>query len=133
SPLSMKTSMRDRLEQLAHRLIEVDALLSEPEIAGDMDRYRKITRERAELEPVVTVFNAFTSAEGDIEAAQEMMSDPDMRELAEEELELSKEKLENLAAELQVLLLPRDPDDRRSVFLEIRAGTGGDESALFAG
>ncbi len=125
--------MRDRLEQLAHRLIEVDALLAEPEIASDMDRYRKIMRERAELEPVVTVFNAFLSTEGDIEVAQEMVSDPDMRAMAEEELKLGKEKLEQLESELQVLLLPRDPDDGRSVFLEIRAGTGGDESALFAG
>ncbi|QAA94380.1 peptide chain release factor 1 [Pollutimonas thiosulfatoxidans] len=129
----MKSSMRNRLEQLAHRLIEVDALLSEPEIAGDMDRYRKITRERAELEPVVTVFNAYVATEGDIQAAQEMLRDPDMRDMAEEELELGKDKLEQLAANLQVLLLPRDPDDSRSVFLEIRAGTGGDESALFAG
>ncbi|MGB6103084.1 MAG: peptide chain release factor 1 [Pusillimonas sp.] len=129
----MKSSMRDRLEQLAHRLIEVDALLAEPEIAGDMDRYRKISRERAELDPVVAVFNAFLAAEGDIEAAQEMMADPDMRAMAEEELKLGKEKIEALEAELQLLLLPRDPDDGRSVFLEIRAGTGGDESALFAG
>ncbi len=129
----MKTSIHDRLEQLAHRLIEVDALLAEPEIASDMDRYRKISRERAELEPVVTAFNAYRATEGDIQAAQEMMSDPDMRDMAEEELELGREKLEKLEAELQVLLLPRDPDDSRSVFLEIRAGTGGDESALFAG
>lgn len=125
--------MRDRLEQLAHRLIEVDALLAEPEIAGDMDRYRKISRERAELEPVVTVFNQFLTTEGDIETAQEMMADPDMREMAEEELKLGKNRIEALEAELQVLLLPRDPDDGRNVFLEIRAGTGGDESALFAG
>lgn len=125
--------MRDRLEQLAHRLVEVDALLAEPEIASDMDRYRKISRERAELDPVVAVFNDFLSTEGDIEAAQEMMADPDMRAMAEEELMLGKEKLEQLEADLQVLLLPRDPDDGRSVFLEIRAGTGGDESALFAG
>lgn len=125
--------MRDRLEQLAHRLIEVDALLAEPEIAGDMDRYRKISRERAELDPVVAVFNSFLATEGDIEAAQEMMADPDMRGMAEEELMLGKEKLEQLEADLQVLLLPRDPDDSRSVYLEIRAGTGGDESALFAG
>ncbi|AEC20991.1 peptide chain release factor 1 [Pusillimonas sp. T7-7] len=125
--------MRDRLEQLAHRLIEVDALLAEPEIAGDMDRYRKISRERAELDPVVAVFNSFLATEGDIKTAQEMMADPDMRGMAEEELMLGKEKLEQLEADLQVLLLPRDPDDSRSVYLEIRAGTGGDESALFAG
>ncbi|WP_041682722.1 peptide chain release factor 1 [Pusillimonas sp. T7-7] len=129
----MKSSMRDRLEQLAHRLIEVDALLAEPEIAGDMDRYRKISRERAELDPVVAVFNSFLATEGDIKTAQEMMADPDMRGMAEEELMLGKEKLEQLEADLQVLLLPRDPDDSRSVYLEIRAGTGGDESALFAG
>lgn len=125
--------MRNRLEQLAHRLIEVDALLAEPEIANDMDRYRKITRERAELEPVVNAFNAYEAAEADVQAAQDMMSDPEMREMAEEEVKISKDKIEQLEDELQVLLLPRDPDDSRSVFLEIRAGTGGDESALFAG
>jgi len=125
--------MRNRLEQLAHRLIEVDALLAEPEIAGDMDRYRKISRERAELEPVVTVFNAYVATEGDMQAAQEMVADPEMRAMAEEELKLGKARLDTLADELQVLLLPRDPDDGRSVFLEIRAGTGGDESALFVG
>src|SRR5690606_35915421 len=129
----MKSSMRNRLEQLAHRLIEVDALMAEPEIANDMDRYRKISRERAELEPVVAVFNAFVATEGDIAAAQEMMAEPEMREMAEEELKLGKDKLEQLEADLQLLLLPRDPDDGRSVFLEIRAGTGGDESALFVG
>ncbi len=129
----MKPSMRNRLEQLAHRLIEVDALLAEPEIANDMDRYRKITRERAELEPVVNVFNAYEAAEADIKAAQEMMSDPEMREMAEDEVKIGKDKIEKLEEELQVLLLPRDPDDSRSVFLEIRAGTGGDESALFSG
>jgi len=82
---------------------------------------------------VVTAFNAYRATEGDIQAAQEMMSDPDMRAMAQEELELGREKLEKLSDELQLLLLPRDPDDSRSVYLEIRAGTGGDESALFAG
>ncbi len=125
--------MRNRLEHLARRLIEIDALLAEPEIAGDMDRYRKLTRERAELEPVVMAFTAYTGTEGDIATAQEMMSDPDMKAMAEEEFKLGKARLEELAADLQILLLPRDPDDGRSVFLEIRAGTGGDESALFAG
>src|SRR5690606_15268084 len=121
------------LEQLAHRLIEVDALLAEPEIAGDMDRYRKISRERAELDPVVTVLNAFTATEEDIQAAQEMVSDLGMRAMDEDELKLGNAWLEELEDELQVLLLPRDPDDSRSVFLEIRAGTGADERALFAG
>lgn len=125
--------MRVRLEQLAHRLIEIDALLAEPEIASDMDRFRKLSRERSEIEPVVNAFNAYRAAESDIRAAQEMLSDPDMRELAEEELEAGKRRIESLESELQILLLPKDPDDDRSVFLEIRAGTGGDESALFAG
>ncbi|PLC50510.1 peptide chain release factor 1 [Pollutimonas subterranea] len=129
----MKSSIRDRLEQLARRLVEVDALLAEPEIANDMNRYRKMSRERSDLEPVVTVFAAYTATEDDIKAAQDMMSDPEMRDMAEEEFKLGKDRLEALGADLQVLLLPRDPDDGRSVFLEIRAGTGGDESALFAG
>lgn len=125
--------MRNRLEQLAQRLVEVDAMLADPETASNMDRFRKMSRERAELEPVVTVFNDYVATEGDIQAAREMMSDPDMKAMAQEEFELGEEKLEKLAGELKILLLPRDPDDSRSVFLEVRAGTGGDESALFAG
>ncbi|WP_397475093.1 peptide chain release factor 1 [Pusillimonas sp.] len=129
----MKSSMRSRLEQLAHRLIEIDAMLAEPEIAGNMDKFRKLSRERAELDPVVQAFNDFVRTETDMQAAQEMMGDPEMKEMAEEEYELGKNRIEELEAELQILLLPRDPDDDRNVFLEIRAGTGGDESALFAG
>jgi len=125
--------MRSRLEQLAHRLIEIDAMLAEPEIAGNMEKYRKLSRERAEIDPVVQAFNEYVRAEADVQAAQEMMADPELREMAAEESELGKERIEALEAELQVLLLPRDPDDGRNVFLEIRAGTGGDESALFAG
>src|SRR5690606_37576584 len=117
---SMKNSMRSRLEQLAHRLIEIDALLAEPEIASDMDRFRKLSRERSEIEPVVQAFNAYCAVEADIEAAKEMLADPDMRDMAEEELETGKERIEQLETELQILLLPRDPDDDRSVFLEIR-------------
>ncbi|OZI62690.1 peptide chain release factor 1 [Bordetella genomosp. 11] len=129
----MKSSMRDRLEQLSRRLVEVDALLAEPETASDMDRFRKLSRERAEVEPVVTAFAAYRGAEDDLATAQEMLSDPEMKSMAEEEIKVSRLKLEELDAALQRLLLPRDPDDGRSVFLEIRAGTGGDESALFSG
>src|SRR5690554_408983 len=129
----MKPSMRDRLEQLAHRLIEIDALLSEPEIASDIDRFRKLSRERSELEPVVLAFREYTQTETAMSDAQELMVDPEMRELAQEEFETARNRLDELADELQLLLLPRDPDDHRSVYLEIRAGTGGDESALFAG
>lgn len=125
--------MRSRLEQLSHRLAEIDAMLAEPDSAKDMDRFRKLTRERAELEPVVDVFGAWERACADRKAAREMLSDPEMKELAEEELAGADERIDQLEADLQILLLPKDPDDDRSVFLEIRAGTGGDESALFAG
>ena len=125
--------MRDRLERLAHRLIEVDAMLSEPEIASDMDSFRKLSRERAELDPVVEAFNAYVAAEGDLKAAQEMMRDPEMKEMGEEEYQITKDRIVELETELEWLLLPKDPDDGRSVFLEIRAGAGGDESAIFTG
>ncbi len=129
----MKSSMRSRLEQLGHRLAEIDALLAEPDSADDMDRFRKWTRERAELEPVVRVFESWQRACDDRDAARDMLSDPDMKALAEEELAGADARIEALEDELRILLLPKNPDDDRSVFLEIRAGTGGDESALFAG
>lgn len=125
--------MRSRLEHLCHRLIEVDALLAEPETASDMDRFRKLSRERAELEPVVEAFTAFVRGEEDLATAQEMLADPELKAMAEDEIKSGRVKLESLEAALQLLLLPRDPNDGRSVFLEIRAGTGGDESALFSG
>ena len=129
----MKDSMRSRLEQLSHRLLEVDAMLSEPETVNDMDNFRKLSRERSEIDPVVQLFNEYESAEADMSAAQEMMKDPELKEMGEEEYHLLKDKLEELEDALQIELLPKDPDDSRSVFLEIRAGTGGDESALFSG
>jgi peptide chain release factor 1 len=129
----MKASMRSRLEQLTRRLAELDGLLADPDTAQDMDTFRKLSRERSELEPVVVAFGAYTGTEEDLATAQQMLSDPDMKGLAEDELKSGKQRLEQLEAELQVLLLPRDPDDGRSLFLEVRAGTGGDESALFAG
>lgn len=125
--------MRDRLEQLSHRLIEVDAMLSEPEIATDMDNFRKLSRERAELEPVVEAFKSYVATEGDLQAAQDMMRDPDMKEMGEEEYQIAKARIVELEDDLELLLLPKDPDDGRSVFLEIRAGAGGDESAIFSG
>jgi len=125
--------MRDRLEQLANRLVDIDALLAEPDIASDMTQFRKLSRERAELEPVVTAYQSWAAAAADLDTAQSLLDDPDMKALAQEEISLARAAMARLADELQVLLLPRDPDDGRSVFLEIRAGTGGDESALFAG
>ncbi len=128
----MKPSIREKLDQLTRRLEEVDALLSSEEAAKDMDQFRKLSKERAELEPVVSLYGAFRQAEADLAAAQEMLADPDMKELAEEEVEAAKARLPELELDLQKLLLPRDPNDERNIFLEIRAGTGGDESALFA-
>ncbi len=129
----MKPNIATKLAQLSERLLEVNQLLSTEEATRDMDTYRKLNRERAELEPVVELFHAYQSCEGDIAAAQEMAEDPDMREFADAEIKEGQARLEKLDAELQTQLLPKDPNDERSVFLEVRAGTGGDEAALFAG
>jgi len=129
----MKASMRARLEHISRRLVEIDALLAEPQAAADMDQFRKLSRERSDIEPVVQAFASFELAENDLAGAKEMLDDPDMKAMALEEIDDCKKKLEQLEAALQLQLLPKDPDDGRSVFLEIRAGTGGDESALFSG
>jgi peptide chain release factor 1 len=129
----MKSSMRTRLEQLSNRLQEIDALLAQPEVGQDMKQFRQLSRERSELEPVALTFDAYVKAEDGYAQARELMSDPDMKDMALEEMQACNRQIEELEGELQILLLPRDPDDSRSVFLEIRAGTGGDESALFGG
>ena len=129
----MKASLTDKLARADERLEELDALLSQPEIAGDMDRYRKLTREHADLTPVVELYRQYRQIEADQQTARGMLADPDMRELAETELADSAERITQLENELQSALLPKDPNDERNIFLEIRAGTGGDESALFAG
>jgi peptide chain release factor 1 len=114
-------------------LVELDAMLAEPDAANDMNQFRKLSRERAELEPVVKAFEAFESAESDLAGAREMLEDPEMKAMALDEIEDCKARIEKLGDALQLQLLPRDPDDGRSEYLEIRAGTGGDESALFSG
>jgi peptide chain release factor 1 len=129
----MKPSIAAKLAQLADRLEEVGALLATEEATRDMDSYRKLTKEHAELEPVVALYHRFTRIEADMAAATEMLSDPDMKDMAEEEIRDGKARTEELELELQKALLPKDPNDERNIFLEIRAGTGGDESALFAG
>ncbi len=129
----MNPSIAAKLAQLGERLLEVNALLSTEQATKDMDTFRKLNRERSELEPVVELYHAYQACLGDIETAQEMMSDPEMREFADLEIEQGNEKLIQLESELQVQLLPKDPNDERSVFLEVRAGTGGDEAAIFAG
>jgi len=129
----MKTSMRTKLEQLAKRLDEIDVHLSGEHAARDMNRFRSLGQERAEIEPVVSRFHDYKRAEGDLQGAQQMLSEPEMKGLAEEEIDASKARIAALEGELQGLLLPKDPNDDRNIFLEIRAGTGGDESGLFAG
>ena len=129
----MKPSLLNKLEQLSRRLAEVDIQLTNPDITRDMDNYRKLTREHAEIAPVVALFDAYCKAQADISAAQQMLSDPEMKELAQAEIEVGRAATEKAEIDLQCALLPRDPNDDRNIFLEIRAGTGGDESALFAG
>ena len=129
----MKASLTDKLARADERLEELDALLSQPEIAGDMDRYRKLTREHADLTPVVELYRQFKQVETAQQSAHELLADPDLRELAEAEIADGSARIEQLENDLQTALLPKDPNDDRNIFLEIRAGTGGDESALFAG
>lgn len=129
----MKPSLQNKLSALSERLEELNRLLSSETATADMDNYRKISREHAEITPVVEHYREYQKIESDLAAAREMLNDPDMREFAEEEIAVGKEKLETSELELQKLLLPKDPNDERGIFLEIRAGTGGDESALFAG
>ena len=129
----MKASLHNKLDQLALRLAELDATLAAPDATRDLDRYRALTKEHAEIAPVVARFHEYRAAEHDAAAADELAHDPAMRAYADEERTVAQEKMTALAADLQRMLLPRDPNDERNVFLEIRAGTGGDESALFAG
>jgi peptide chain release factor 1 len=131
--LPMKDSMKTKLSQLARRLEEIDALLASQDTARDINTLRGLGQERAEIEPVVARFHDYNRARADELSAQEMLSDPDMKALAEEEIHAARARIEGLEADLQRLLLPKDPNDERNVFLEVRAGTGGDESALFAG
>jgi len=129
----MKQSIRDKLEHLTGRLDELDRVLASGEATRDMDQYRKLTREHSELGPVVALYQTFRQTEATWQSASEMMADPEMKELAEEEMKEARERLPEIEMELQKRLLPKDANDERNIFLEIRAGTGGDESALFAG
>ncbi len=128
----MKLSLRTKLDQLCARLAELDALLAAEDAARDIDRYRTLSRERAEIDPVVARFGAFAKAEADLATAVELAHDPQMREYAEQERRTAEAQVGALEGELQAMLLPKDPSDERNVFVEIRAGTGGEESALFA-
>ncbi|RYF01781.1 MAG: peptide chain release factor 1 [Comamonadaceae bacterium] len=128
----MKTFLRSQLERYAQRLQELDFLLSREDIMSDMAQYRSISREHAEVTQIAGRYARYQQREADLAGAREMLADPDMAEMAQEEVTTAEAELLQLADELQRLLLPKDPDDARNAFLEIRAGAGGDESALFA-
>ncbi|WP_392565326.1 peptide chain release factor 1 [Utexia brackfieldae] len=129
----MKPSIIVKLETLKERYEEVQALLSDPSIISDQNRFRALSKEYAQLTDVVKCFSDWKQTQEDIETAQMMLADPEMSEMAQEELEQAKSAELELANNLQLLLLPKDPNDDRNCFLEIRAGTGGDEAAIFAG
>jgi len=131
----MKASLLTKLEALADRHEEVSALLSDSETIADQERFRDLSREYAELEEVVKCYARFRKVQADLDAARQMLEEDDaeLREMVREELAGGGEQLEALETQLQMLLLPRDPHDSNNVFLEIRAGTGGDEAAIFSG
>jgi peptide chain release factor 1 len=129
----MKPSMQKKLAALSDRIQELNTLLSSETITNDMDHYRKITKEHSDITPIVDEYHAYKKNEDNLNEAQSMLSDPEMKEFAQEEIEQCKLKLVTIEDNLQKLLLPKDPSDEKNIFLEIRAGTGGDESALFAG
>jgi peptide chain release factor 1 len=132
----MTPALREQFERLALRLAELDATLADPLVAGDIKRWRALSREQAEAQDIVGRFRRWQQREADLAAAREMAaaeSDPEMAEMAREEVAAASADMQRLQGELQAALIPRDADDERNAFLEIRAGTGGDESALFAG
>ncbi len=131
----MNPAIQTRLDGLVHRFEEITALLGDATVIGDQNRFRNLSKEYAEIQPLMAVYEKYRRAQDELEAARAMRADPDsaMREMAEEEIARATGDLETHERELQQLLLPKDPNDTRNVFLEIRAGAGGDEAALFAG
>lgn len=131
--MPVKESILHKLENLSERYAEIAALLGEADVINDQAQFRKLSIEYSQLEDVAHGFRDYQRTANDIAAAEEMLSDPEMREMAQEEISAAKARRDELAVELQKLLLPKDPHDNSNVFLEIRAGTGGDEAAIFAG
>ncbi|CAA9889577.1 peptide chain release factor RF-1 [Candidatus Methylobacter favarea] len=131
----MKDSIQHRLENLCERYDEIAALLSEPEVQNNQNRFRLLSQEYAQISPLVDCYKSYQQAQALLASAKEMANDPDpeLREMAKEEVSEAEHQIEVLEHELQVLLLPKDPHDNRNIFLEIRAGTGGDEAAIFSG
>ncbi|HTD27163.1 MAG TPA: PCRF domain-containing protein, partial [Candidatus Elarobacter sp.] len=128
----MKPTLRTKLDSLVGRLEHLNGLLAAEGATRDLEQFRKLSREHSELTGIVALYERFRRAEGDAEAAREMAADAAMRSFADDELKAARGSMEKLEADLQKALLPRDPNDERNIFLEIRAGAGGDESALFA-
>jgi len=131
----VKSTLRDRLDQAASRHEEVGVLLSQPEVFSDQNQFRELSREYAQLDPLIESWRGWLATQEVIREARQMLDDADneLREMAEEELQEASDRLESLERNIQLLLLPKDPNDNRNIFLEIRAGTGGDEAAIFAG
>jgi len=129
----MKDTVRQQLERLGLRLAELDASLTDGAVVSDIKRFRALSKEQADVAEVVGLYRRYLQREEDLDVAQGLLEDPEMAEMAREEIAQAQADMVQLQAELQAALVPRDPDDERAAFLEIRAGTGGDESALFAG
>lgn len=129
----MKDSLRHRLDQMVDRFEEVTALLSDPDTIGDNKKFRALSVEHSDLSEIVDAWQAFVGAEADLATANEMLADPDLKEMALEEIDAAKAKINTLTDTLNIMMLPKDPNDKVPAFLEIRAGTGGDEAAIFSG
>jgi peptide chain release factor 1 len=131
----MKESIRNKLQHLSERLEEINALLSDPGVIADQKKFRSLSQEHAQLGPIVSCYHDYEGTLNAIDDAEVMLqeNDPDMRSMAEDELKHARQQRDTLEQELQLLMLPKDPNDEKNIFLEIRAGTGGDEAAIFAG
>jgi len=131
----MKASIQIKLESLSDRFEEIAALLSQPEVQSEQNKFRSLSQEYAQIDPIVSCYKNYQDNEENLEAAKEMAkdADPELREMAKEEQQDAEAEKQNLQHQLQILLLPKDPNDNRNIFLEVRAGTGGDEAAIFSG
>lgn len=129
----MKESLRHRLDQMVDRFEEVTALLSDPDTISDNKKFRELSMEHSYLSEITTTWQDFVQAEADLQTANELLSDPEMKEMALDEIEVARANIEMLEERLNVMMLPKDPNDKATAFLEIRAGTGGDEAAIFSG
>ena len=125
--------MFENLQELENKYQELTKSISDPEVIADQESWRKMMKEQSDLEPIVEKYREYKKTESELEEAKELMKDPEMKELAEEEMLEAKDKLPKLEEELKILLIPKDPDDDKNVICEIRAGAGGEEAALFAG